>query len=171
MDSVCVYNHNLTGFPKTEKKVSTRTSRTSNRQRFNQDVKAIFTSTMDFPYCTVMASSVQARSVRVLYRRILTLHRKLPLEMKALGDEYARAEFKLHKKVGQAEAANFVKEWTQYADMIDMQTKMSDVSIEEIGSNLDETKLNDFREEQLGQLLELHKETSRPLDDLTDEKR
>lgn len=64
------------------------------------------------PYCTVMALSVQARSVRVLYRRILTLHRKLPLEMKALGDEYARAEFKRHKKVGQAEAANFVKEWT-----------------------------------------------------------
>lgn len=32
--------------------------------------------------------------------------------MKALGDEYAKAEFKRHKAVGQEEAAHFVKEWT-----------------------------------------------------------
>lgn len=108
-----------------------------------------------------MAAAVQARSVRALYRRILTLHKRLPIEMKAIGDEYAKAEFRRHKKVGPEEAANFVREWTNYADMIEIQTSRDQPS-SDIGAPLNHDSLEDFREEQLGQLLELHKETSKP---------
>ncbi|EXV01168.1 hypothetical protein X797_005741 [Metarhizium robertsii] len=35
-----------------------------------------------------------------LYRRLLRAHRKhLPAEMRVLGDEYIKAEFRLHRKV------------------------------------------------------------------------
>jgi hypothetical protein len=32
-----------------------------------------------------------------LYRRVLRAHRKLPRDMRVLGDEYAKAEFRAHK--------------------------------------------------------------------------
>lgn len=34
-----------------------------------------------------------------LYRRVLRAHRKLPREMRVLGDEYAKSEFRAHKNV------------------------------------------------------------------------
>ena len=50
--------------------------------------------------------------VRALYKAILRLHRGLPLEMKALGDQYVRDEFRRHKDVGPAETKTFMDEWT-----------------------------------------------------------
>nr|XP_051676976.1 succinate dehydrogenase assembly factor 3, mitochondrial-like [Oryctolagus cuniculus] len=62
--------------------------------------------------------------VRALYRRILQLHRVLPPDLKALGDQYVKDEFRRHKAV--------------------------------------EEKLNDFRDEQIGQLQELMQEATKP---------
>ncbi|XP_074801975.1 succinate dehydrogenase assembly factor 3, mitochondrial isoform X1 [Natator depressus] len=52
-----------------------------------------------------------ASRVRALYRRILLLHRALPLELKALGDEYVKEEFRRHRSVGPADAQRFLREW------------------------------------------------------------
>lgn len=49
--------------------------------------------------------------VRALYRRILQLHRALPPDLKALGDQYVKDEFRRHKTVGAAEAQRFLQEW------------------------------------------------------------
>ncbi|XP_076769825.1 succinate dehydrogenase assembly factor 3, mitochondrial isoform X2 [Arvicanthis niloticus] len=49
--------------------------------------------------------------VRSLYRRILQLHRALPPDLKALGDQYVKDEFRRHKTVGPGEAQRFLKEW------------------------------------------------------------
>ncbi|NP_001404648.1 succinate dehydrogenase assembly factor 3, mitochondrial isoform a precursor [Mus musculus] len=49
--------------------------------------------------------------VRALYRRILLLHRALPPDLKALGDQYVKDEFRRHKTVGPGEAQRFLKEW------------------------------------------------------------
>lgn len=49
--------------------------------------------------------------VRALYRRILLLHRVLPPDLKALGDQYVKDEFRKHKTVGSAEAQRFLQEW------------------------------------------------------------
>lgn len=49
--------------------------------------------------------------VRALYRRILLLHRVLPPDLKALGDQYVKDEFRRHKTVGSDEAERFLQEW------------------------------------------------------------
>lgn len=53
-----------------------------------------------------------------LYRRILRTHRKvLPPEMRLLGDEYVKSEFKLHKDVDNpvhivSEPCRFLRKWS-----------------------------------------------------------
>ncbi|KFO23885.1 Protein ACN9 like protein, mitochondrial [Fukomys damarensis] len=49
--------------------------------------------------------------VRALYRLILQLHRLLPVDLKALGDQYVKDEFRRHKTVGFEEAQRFLQEW------------------------------------------------------------
>lgn len=49
--------------------------------------------------------------VRALYRGILLLHRGLPPDLKALGDQYVKDEFRRHKTVGSDEAQRFLQEW------------------------------------------------------------
>ncbi|KAL6074340.1 hypothetical protein STEG23_012090 [Scotinomys teguina] len=49
--------------------------------------------------------------VRSLYKSILQLHRALPLDLKALGDQYVKDEFRRHKNVGSGEAQRFLQEW------------------------------------------------------------
>ncbi|KAG3277641.1 SDHAF3 [Ictidomys tridecemlineatus] len=49
--------------------------------------------------------------VRSLYRRILQLHRVLPPDLKSLGDQYVKDEFRRHKTVGSDEAQRFLQEW------------------------------------------------------------
>ena len=49
--------------------------------------------------------------VQRLYRRILKLHRSLPNDLKKLGDQYAKDEFRRHKGANQLEAYEFLTEW------------------------------------------------------------
>ena len=59
-----------------------------------------------------MAQSRNVSQIRVLYKTILKLHRGLPLELKALGDQYVKDEFKRHKTAEAQFVPVFVKEWT-----------------------------------------------------------
>lgn len=58
-----------------------------------------------------MAASAHISSVRSLYKRILVLHRFLPIDLKALGDQYVKDEFRRHKSASPEEVTRFMKEW------------------------------------------------------------
>ncbi|XP_007506116.2 succinate dehydrogenase assembly factor 3, mitochondrial [Monodelphis domestica] len=60
--------------------------------------------------------------VRALYRRLLALHRALPPDLRALGDQYVKDEFRRHKGVGHEEALRFLREWERYAAALQQQT-------------------------------------------------
>lgn len=61
--------------------------------------------------------------VLALYKRILTLHRrKLEPHMRVLGDQYVCDEFKRHKSAAPKFVPLFLREWEQYAAVMD-QTK------------------------------------------------
>ncbi|KAM0339484.1 hypothetical protein ACHAPU_010931 [Fusarium lateritium] len=84
-----------------------------------------------------------------LYRRLLRAHRKhLPAEMRLLGDEYIKAEFRAHRKVDNpAHLIGFLSEWQIYAQKIE--------GDEWVGDKLDEQKLSKMSDEQIQQLYEL----------------
>ncbi|XP_021047313.1 succinate dehydrogenase assembly factor 3, mitochondrial [Mus pahari] len=107
----------------------------------------------------------QVSRVRALYRRILQLHRALPPDLKALGDQYVKDEFRRHKSVGPGEAQRFLKEWETYAAVLWQQaedSRQSSTGKPCFGTSLPEEKLNDFRDEQIGQLQELMQEATKP---------
>ncbi|NXY72400.1 SDHF3 factor, partial [Glareola pratincola] len=100
---------------------------------------------------------------RGLYRRILLLHRALPPALRALGDRYVKEEFRKHKAAGPAEAQRFLREWE--ATLIQQQINEDKQKLREktvYGIQLTEEKLNDFRDEQIGQLKELMDEATKP---------
>ncbi|NWR66718.1 SDHF3 factor, partial [Bucorvus abyssinicus] len=110
---------------------------------------------------------------RGLYRRILLLHRALPVALRALGDRYVKEEFRKHKAAGPAEAQRFLREWEasarrpaeNYAALIQQQINEDKQNLREktvYGIQLTEEKLNDFRDEQIGQLKELMDEATKP---------
>ena len=59
-----------------------------------------------------MSVTPHVRQVRALYKGILKLHRGLPFQLQAMGDQYVRDEFKRHKDIPKAEADTFMTEWT-----------------------------------------------------------
>lgn len=58
-----------------------------------------------------MATPAHASKVRSLYKRILVLHRFLPIELKTLGDQYVKDEFRRHKRATRGEVGSFMEEW------------------------------------------------------------
>ncbi|XP_069485476.1 succinate dehydrogenase assembly factor 3, mitochondrial [Ambystoma mexicanum] len=111
------------------------------------------------------SSMLHLLKVRSLYKRILLLHRVLPVELKALGDQYVKDEFRRHKSVNPAEARQFLKEWESYASVLGQQAneKISNpMDKVHFGKSFPEQKLNDLREEQLGQLHELMQQATKP---------
>ncbi|KAF5893862.1 succinate dehydrogenase assembly factor 3, mitochondrial, partial [Clarias magur] len=49
--------------------------------------------------------------VRALYKRILMLHRFLPMDLRALGDQYVKDEFRRHRSASPHQVQHFMKEW------------------------------------------------------------
>ncbi|KAK3356212.1 hypothetical protein B0H65DRAFT_454325 [Neurospora tetraspora] len=84
-----------------------------------------------------------------LYRRLLRAHRKyLPQEMRLLGDEYIKAEFRAHQSVDNpAHLIGFLTEWQLYAQKIEGNSW--------VGEKLDKGKVEKMSDEQIGQLYEL----------------
>lgn len=58
-----------------------------------------------------MKTLSHVQRVRLLYKTILRLHRGMPNEIKDLGNNYVRDEFKRHKSCNPAEAHVFINEW------------------------------------------------------------
>ncbi|XP_031560541.1 succinate dehydrogenase assembly factor 3, mitochondrial-like [Actinia tenebrosa] len=104
---------------------------------------------------TMSTSHVYA--VKTLYCRILSLHRGLPLELRALGDQYIRDEFRRHKNVTMEQGADFLQEWKMYADMLQQQQKQG---LRNLGNDLSVNEIDSFSDEQIGQLFALHQEAT-----------
>ncbi|WPH04157.1 ACN9-domain-containing protein [Acrodontium crateriforme] len=84
-----------------------------------------------------------------LYRRILRCHRqKLPREMRLLGDEYVKAEFRAHRNVDNpVHIIGFLSEWQMYAQQIEGDGWR--------GNKMDKTKIDKMSDQQIGQMYEL----------------
>lgn len=84
-----------------------------------------------------------------LYRRLLRTHRRLlPPDMRVLGDEYVRAEFRLHRDIDNpVHIVGFLTEWQLYAQALEGDAWR--------GDRLDAGKIEKMSDEQVGQLYEL----------------
>ncbi|XP_042362767.1 succinate dehydrogenase assembly factor 3, mitochondrial [Plectropomus leopardus] len=111
-----------------------------------------------------MAAAAHVSKVRSLYKRILVLHRFLPIDLRALGDQYVKDEFRRHKSASAEEVKNFMTEWENYKDTLQVQileaTEDQRSSVK-FGANLSEGKLNNFGDDQIGQLYELMLESTK----------
>ncbi|PPQ72339.1 hypothetical protein CVT26_007310 [Gymnopilus dilepis] len=107
-----------------------------------------------------------------LYRRLLRAHRNLPREMRSLGDDYVKSEFRRHKEVtNPVYIMGFLSQWKTYLDQMprDPNTpftgKRLDPTVfekaglfQQLRMSVDEMMLIIFpqmSDEQLGQLYEL----------------
>ncbi|XP_051937669.1 succinate dehydrogenase assembly factor 3, mitochondrial [Hippocampus zosterae] len=112
-----------------------------------------------------MAAGAQASKVLSLYKRILVLHRFLPIHLRALGDNYVKDEFRRHKNASPEEVKGFMREWENYKDTLQSQVLESvrdqNGSLK-FGHNIPVEKLKDFQDEQIGQLYELLLESTKP---------
>ncbi|PKS10457.1 hypothetical protein jhhlp_002208 [Lomentospora prolificans] len=84
-----------------------------------------------------------------LYRRLLRAHRKhLPRDMRLLGDEYIKAEFRAHRDAeNPSHVITFLTEWQLYAQKIEGDGWR--------GEKIDSRVIEKMSEEQMQQLYEL----------------
>ncbi|KAG9597755.1 ACN9-domain-containing protein, partial [Aureobasidium melanogenum] len=84
-----------------------------------------------------------------LYRRLLRGHRKhLPPEMRVLGDEYVKSEFRAHRNVDNPiHIIGFLTEWQGYAQQIEGEKWR--------GEKMDKAKIDKMSDEQIAQMYEL----------------
>lgn len=95
-----------------------------------------------------------------LYRDILRLHRsKLPSNLRILGDDYIKKEFRLHKTIKDEQVFVFLNSWKSYAETLRKQSK-------NFGYNLDSTVLQDLGPEQLTKLEELKSEAKKAFEEV-----
>ncbi|KAF8150932.1 hypothetical protein B0H34DRAFT_157020 [Crassisporium funariophilum] len=87
-----------------------------------------------------------------LYRRLLRAHRNLPTDMRPLGDDYVKSEFRRHRETtNPAHIIGFLSQWKMYLDQIPPGPAAQDFA----GKRLDPTVFEKMSAEQLGQLYEL----------------
>lgn len=85
----------------------------------------------------------------LLYRRLLRAHRKhLPAEMRVLGDQYVKSEFRAHQKIDNpVHIVGFLTEWQSYTQMIEGDAWK--------GEKMDRAKVEKMSDEQVAQMYEL----------------
>ncbi|KAJ3994804.1 hypothetical protein F5050DRAFT_1574896 [Lentinula boryana] len=93
-----------------------------------------------------------------LFRHILRSHRNLSPEMRSLGDDYVKAEFRRHRAVtNPIHIIGFLSEWKLYLEGL---PAAKDGDGERFsGQRLDTSLLEKMSSEQLGQLYELMQAT------------
>ncbi|XP_005804537.1 succinate dehydrogenase assembly factor 3, mitochondrial [Xiphophorus maculatus] len=112
-----------------------------------------------------MAASAHVSTIRSLYKRILVLHRFLPIHLRALGDQYVKEEFRRHKSAAAEEVKSFLSEWENYKNTLQAQVLESagrQRGAVTFGADLPEETLGQFQDEQIGQLYELMLESTKP---------
>lgn len=92
-----------------------------------------------------------------LYREILRAHRKLPAEMRSLGDAYVKEEFRKHKSAKAKFLPPFFAAWQDYLRHL----KAQDPSAGTIGSDLKPEHVAALNDEQREQLAKLRSEVDK----------
>ncbi|KAE9389489.1 ACN9-domain-containing protein [Gymnopus androsaceus JB14] len=91
-----------------------------------------------------------------LLRQILRSHRNLPIEMRSLGDDYVKAEFRRHRAVtNPVHIIGFLSQWKLYLEALPPSEEGQGFS----GRRLDPFLLEKMSSEQIGQLYELMQAT------------
>ncbi|KAI8045033.1 succinate dehydrogenase assembly factor 3, mitochondrial [Drosophila gunungcola] len=103
----------------------------------------------------VMNQLTHPQRVRLLYKTILRLHRGLPAELRALGDNYVRDEFRRHLTCNPMEAQLFMTEWARYASTITQQLGIRGKPKGELGEQIDPAAVEMLKDDQVVQLYEL----------------
>uniref|UniRef100_A0A158Q742 Succinate dehydrogenase assembly factor 3 n=1 Tax=Elaeophora elaphi TaxID=1147741 RepID=A0A158Q742_9BILA len=93
---------------------------------------------------------------------ILRLHYGLPKEMRMIGDQYIKNEFRRHKNVSPEQAVVFLKEWKEYLTILSKQLSNRGIAKGILGVNLCVTELDSLQEDQLWQLYNLKLEAEKP---------
>lgn len=107
-----------------------------------------------------------------LYRGIFRAHRRMPEDMRTLGDTYVRSEFKLHKPVTNGTQLDaFFNAWQQYLDQMLRTSRRKDTinagafddkeGALEIGFGTHLPSNLELSDDQKEQLEKLREETSR----------
>ncbi|XP_054877936.1 succinate dehydrogenase assembly factor 3, mitochondrial [Poeciliopsis prolifica] len=112
-----------------------------------------------------MAASAHVSTIRSLFKRILVLHRFLPVHLRALGDQYVKEEFRRHKSAAPEEVKSFLTEWENYKNTLQAQVLESagrQRGTVMFGADLPDETLSQFQDEQIGQLYELMLESTKP---------
>ncbi|KAJ2501935.1 hypothetical protein GGI11_007755 [Coemansia sp. RSA 2049] len=106
-----------------------------------------------------------------LYRRLLRVHRLLPREIRFVGDQYVRAEFRNHRSVtDQRLLDQFFKQWVMYLETME-HTAMKNNSKKQssngvssgggaswdVGKHLDRETVESLDDDKAEQLLDLHR--------------
>ncbi|CAH1776146.1 unnamed protein product [Owenia fusiformis] len=110
-----------------------------------------------------MSNAAHVSRVRSLYKAILRLHRGMPVELQALGDQYVKEEFRRHKSAEPKDVGPFMLEWTAYYATLAKQLAAK-TQKQSYGKNLDNRQLDAFNDEQIGQIFELYQESKKPID-------
>ncbi|TDL17955.1 ACN9-domain-containing protein [Rickenella mellea] len=88
-----------------------------------------------------------------LYRQLLRVHRHLPAEMRSLGDDYVKSEFRRHRETtNPVHIIGFLSQWKQYLDEL---PKDPNDAQQWNGRKMDPTVFEKMSAEQIGQLYEL----------------
>jgi hypothetical protein len=94
------------------------------------------------------------RKALSLYRAILKEHRnRLPSQMRMLGDDYVRNEFKLHKNAKPDQVNMFFTAWNNYLETLRKQT-------DRFGRDLDEISKGALNDDQRKKLNDMKVESS-----------
>ncbi|KAJ2331548.1 hypothetical protein GGF44_000881 [Coemansia sp. RSA 1694] len=95
-----------------------------------------------------------------LYRSILRTHRLMPREMRFVGDQYVRSEFRSHRAVSDRRFLEpFFAQWTSYLHLLQEQTGRKAVDgglATDIGKHLEPHVADMLEDDKAEQLLELH---------------
>ncbi|GAA6015906.1 hypothetical protein JCM10207_006801 [Rhodosporidiobolus poonsookiae] len=104
-----------------------------------------------------------------LYRRLLRVHRRvLPADLRVMGDEYVKAEFRRTRTTDNPlHIVGFLSEWKKYLDFHEEQlpqdgaaTGLSEEAVRrEVGKKLDDGILEQLSSDQIGQLYALFEAT------------
>lgn len=71
------------------------------------------------PMADVHAASKMLLPPIPLYRALLRVHRSLPPEMRSLGDDYVKSEFRRHQKIDNPlQIVGFCSQWKMYLDSL-----------------------------------------------------
>ncbi|KAJ1732416.1 hypothetical protein LPJ61_002054 [Coemansia biformis] len=99
-----------------------------------------------------------------LYRSILRTHRLLPRELRFVGDQYVRSEFRSHRAVTEKRFLDqFFAQWASYLALLREQTKAHQSPLAggagpwQLGRRLDPGVVDRLDDAKAEQLLELHR--------------